>query len=121
LHELGHFVVALAVGMRPRSFYIGFPPAVVKVRRHGIEYGIGAIPLGGFVRIPGMHRPAAGDLVAFTGGALREEPGLLGPVQRVRRALEAEDFAAAQEAVPELRRAVDTARLSPGARRAAAR
>ena len=43
--------------MRPRSFYIGFPPALVKVERKGIEYGIGMIPLGGLVRIPGMHRP----------------------------------------------------------------
>ena len=65
LHELGHFSVALAVGMRPRSFYIGFPPALVKVRRNGIEYGIGMIPLGGLVRIPGMHRPAARDLQVF--------------------------------------------------------
>jgi regulator of sigma E protease len=59
LHELGHFTVALAVGMRPRSFYVGFPPALVKMKRRGIEYGIGMIPLGGLVRIPGMHRPAA--------------------------------------------------------------
>jgi regulator of sigma E protease len=65
LHELGHFSVALAVGMRPRSFYIGFPPALVKIKRRGIEYGIGAIPLGGLVRIPGMHRPAAHDLQMF--------------------------------------------------------
>jgi hypothetical protein len=32
--------------MKPRAFYIGFPPALVKVRRNGIEYGIGAIPAG---------------------------------------------------------------------------
>ena len=32
------------------------------MRRNGIEYGIGAIPLGGYVKIPGMHRPAAADL-----------------------------------------------------------
>ena len=38
LHELGHFSVALAVGMRPRSFYIGFPPALAKVKHKGIEY-----------------------------------------------------------------------------------
>ena len=75
LHELGHFSVALAVGIRPRSFYIGFPPAVAKFRRNGIEYGIGAIPLGGLVRIPGMHRPAARDLEAFMSPALREDPG----------------------------------------------
>ena len=62
LHELGHFWVARAVGMRPRSFYIGFPPALVKVKRKGIEYGIGMIPLGGLVKLPGMNRPAARDL-----------------------------------------------------------
>ena len=62
LHEAGHFSVARAVGMRPRRFYLGFPPALVKVVRNGIEYGIGAIPLGGYVKIPGMHRPAASDL-----------------------------------------------------------
>jgi len=37
LHELGHFTMALAVGMRPRSFYVGFPPAVLKFKRNGIE------------------------------------------------------------------------------------
>ena len=41
VHEAGHFFTARAVGMSPRCFYIGFPPAVVKVKRQGIEYGIG--------------------------------------------------------------------------------
>ena len=62
IHELGHFGVALLVGMRPRSFYVGFPPAIAKIKRRGIEYGIGAIPLGGFVRLPGMHRPGPREL-----------------------------------------------------------
>ena len=35
IHEAGHFFTALAVGMRPRKFYVGFPPALVKVRRKG--------------------------------------------------------------------------------------
>jgi regulator of sigma E protease len=121
LHELGHFSVALAVGMRPRSFYIGFPPALVKVRRKGIEYGIGAIPLGGLVRIPGMHRPAARDLQAFVEPAVREQPGLAASVGAVRRALDVEDFEAARRAYPELARQVDAAPLSPGARRSAKR
>jgi regulator of sigma E protease len=121
LHELGHFSVALATGMRPRSFYIGFPPALVKIRRRGIEYGIGLIPLGGLVRIPGMHRPAGRDLQVFTEPAVREQPSLAGPVGCVRRALEAEDFAAARAAYPELERQVDAATLSPGARRSAKR
>jgi regulator of sigma E protease len=64
VHEAGHFFAARAVGMRPRRFYIGFPPAIVKTVRGGVEYGIGAIPLGGYVKIPGMHRAAPGDLRA---------------------------------------------------------
>jgi regulator of sigma E protease len=121
LHELGHFAVARLVGIRPRSFYVGFPPALVKVRRKGIEYGIGAIPLGGLVRIPGMNRPAGRDLETYLGPALREDPSLAPLVQRVRRALDADDFAAARAGLPELRGAVDAATLSPSARRPAAR
>jgi regulator of sigma E protease len=121
VHELGHFSVALAVGMRPRSFYVGFPPALVKVRRNGIEYGIGAIPLGGFARLPGMYRPAGRDLEAAMAPALQERPELAVPVQRVRRALDAGDLDGARTAVPALRAAVESASLSAGARRAAER
>jgi regulator of sigma E protease len=121
IHELGHFSVALAVGIRPRSFYVGFPPALAKVRRNGIEYGIGAIPLGGLVRIPGMHRPAGRDLDAFAGPALREQPDLVPDVQRVRRALDAGDLATARTALPQLQEAVEAASLSPAARRSARR
>jgi regulator of sigma E protease len=65
IHELGHFVAAKAVGMRATRFFIGFPPAVVKFRRGDTEYGIGAIPLGGYVKIVGMIRPRGRDLVAL--------------------------------------------------------
>ncbi|HEX5173058.1 MAG TPA: M50 family metallopeptidase [Gaiellaceae bacterium] len=121
LHELGHFTVARAVGMRPRSFYVFFPPALVKVRRNGIEYGIGMIPLGGLVRIPGMHRPAARDLRAAAEPAVREQPSLAPSVGLVRRALDAEDYEAARHAYPELERELSAAALSPGARRSAER
>jgi regulator of sigma E protease len=120
-HELGHFTMALAVKMRPRSFYIGFPPPLVKTRRNGIEYGIGMIPLGGLVRIPGMHRPAARDLQVFIEPAVREQPGLAAPVGAARRALEMEDYDAGRRAYPELAREVAAAQLSPGARRTAQR
>src|SRR5918996_3786706 len=81
IHELGHFLVARATGMSPRRFYVGFPPALVKVRRKGIEYGLGAIPLGGYVKIPGMHRPAPSDLDAHLGRAKEEASELAGPVE----------------------------------------
>jgi regulator of sigma E protease len=121
LHEAGHFYVARAVGMSPRRFYIGFPPALVKVTRKGTEYGIGAIPLGGYVKIPGMHRPAASDVDVQFGPALREAPQLVGPVARVKRPLEAGALDGARDDLPELEAAVEAAELSPSARRLSVR
>jgi regulator of sigma E protease len=55
LHELGHFVAAKAVGMRVERFFLFFPPKLFSVRRGETEYGVGALPLGGFVKITGMN------------------------------------------------------------------
>jgi regulator of sigma E protease len=55
LHEAGHFFAAKAVGMRVERFALFFPPLLYKVRRGETEYGIGAIPLGGYVKITGMN------------------------------------------------------------------
>jgi regulator of sigma E protease len=55
LHEAGHFTAAKAVGMRVERFSLFFGPMLVKVRRGETEYGIGPIPLGGYVRITGMN------------------------------------------------------------------
>ena len=54
LHEFGHFAAAKLTGMRVERFLLFFPPAIFKVRRGETEYGIGAIPLGGMVKITGM-------------------------------------------------------------------
>ncbi len=54
-HELGHFAAAKAVGMRVERFALFFPPMLFLVRRGETEYGVGAIPLGGYVRISGMN------------------------------------------------------------------
>jgi regulator of sigma E protease len=62
VHELGHFLAAKGTGMRALRFYVGFPPPVVRKTVGDTEYGIGAIPLGGYVKIPGMLRPDEGDL-----------------------------------------------------------
>jgi regulator of sigma E protease len=55
LHEFGHFAVAKAVGMRVERFSLFFGPMIVKFRRGETEYGIGPIPLGGYVKISGMN------------------------------------------------------------------
>ncbi len=121
IHEAGHFMTALAVRMRPRKFYIFFPPALVKWNRKGIEYGIGAIPLGGYVKIPGMHKPAAGDLEAHLEPARREAPSLAAAEAPVEQALAEERFDDARAELDALRARLAKIDLSEGARRAAER
>jgi regulator of sigma E protease len=115
IHELGHFVAAKAVGMRVTKFYVGFPPAVVKRTFRGTEYGIGAIPLGGFVRIVGMGRPRGKDLRACQEAAEKAaerrapgEPDRLTPaLERARMALDGGDAIAIREALALLGAAIE--------------
>jgi regulator of sigma E protease len=115
VHEAGHFFASLAVGLRPRRFYVGFPPAVAKTTRNGIEYGIGAIPLGGFVTIPGMHRPIPHDAERRFSRAVEEAPSLAGPLDRVKRTLDGDNLDAGLYAVDDLEDALRVATLSPAA------
>jgi regulator of sigma E protease len=55
IHEFGHFIAAKATGMRVERFFVFFPPKLVSIKRGETEYGIGALPLGGFVKITGMN------------------------------------------------------------------
>jgi regulator of sigma E protease len=55
LHELGHFTAAKAVGMRVERFSLFFPPLVARRKWGETEYAIGAVPLGGYVKITGMN------------------------------------------------------------------
>jgi regulator of sigma E protease len=55
LHELGHFAAAKAVGMRVERFSLFFPPLLLRRRRGETEYAVGAVPLGGYVKITGMN------------------------------------------------------------------
>ena len=54
LHELGHLLAAKYFGMRVEQFSIGFPPKIFGIKYGETEYSIGAIPLGGYVKITGM-------------------------------------------------------------------
>jgi regulator of sigma E protease len=54
LHELGHMLPAKWFGMRVEKFSIGFPPKLFGFKKGETEYMIGALPLGGFVKISGM-------------------------------------------------------------------
>ena len=55
LHELGHFATAKWSGMKVTEFFIGFGPRLWSVRKGETEYGVKALPLGGYVKIIGMH------------------------------------------------------------------
>jgi membrane-associated protease RseP (regulator of RpoE activity) len=55
LHETGHFVLAKKFGMKATRYFVGFGPTLWSTRRGETEYGIKALPLGGFVKIVGMH------------------------------------------------------------------
>jgi regulator of sigma E protease len=65
-HELGHFLAAKAVGMRVERFSLFFPPKIASFTRGETEYQIGALPLGGYVKITGMSPDEVAEL----------EPGL---------------------------------------------
>ncbi len=53
VHELGHFLAAKRVGIRVLKFQLGFNPTIWSIRRGDTEYGIGALPLGGYVKMAG--------------------------------------------------------------------
>ncbi|MCP2260776.1 RIP metalloprotease RseP [Streptoalloteichus tenebrarius] len=54
LHEFGHLLTAKAFGMKATRYFVGFGPKIFSFRRGETEYGLKAIPAGGFVQIVGM-------------------------------------------------------------------
>jgi len=60
LHELGHMMPAKRFGVKCTQYMVGFGPTIWSRRRGETEYGIKAIPLGGYVRMVGMFPPVAG-------------------------------------------------------------
>ena len=90
LHETGHFVLAKKFGMKVTRYFVGFGPTIWSTWRGETEYGIKAIPLGGFVKIVGMHSLDDPDDPEDEVRAFRITPGLAadpGPVRRLGHAL----------------------------------
>ena len=112
VHELGHFLVSLALGMRPRRFYIGF------LRRSGRRRGTAsstdwARSRSGVREDLGMHRPSPVDVDAGLGRALADTPSLSGATSRLRGALAAGDHDAARDSLRVLQELVDESDLPP--------
>jgi regulator of sigma E protease len=55
VHELGHFLAAKRVGIKVLKFQLGFNPTILSFKRGDTEYGIGAVPLGGYVKMAGEN------------------------------------------------------------------
>ena len=55
VHELGHFLAAKRVGIKVLKFQLGFNPTILSFRRGDTEYSIGALPLGGYVKMAGEN------------------------------------------------------------------
>ncbi|NIZ93412.1 M50 family metallopeptidase [Kineococcus rubinsiae] len=91
LHEVGHLLPAKRFGVKVTQYMVGFGPTVFSRRRGETEYGVKAIPLGGYIRMIGMFPPQAGD-----------EPGTLRATSTGRWALMADEArrASAEEVTP---------------------
>ena len=86
LHEAGHMLTARAFGMRVRRYFIGFGPKLVSTTRGHTEYGVAAVPFGGFCEIAGMtahdevteeeaphamrNKPAWQRIIVLSGGVI---------------------------------------------------
>jgi membrane-associated protease RseP (regulator of RpoE activity) len=55
IHEFGHYVAARAFGFRVLEYFVGFGPRLWSIRKGEIDYGVKAIPAGGYVKIAGMN------------------------------------------------------------------
>jgi membrane-associated protease RseP (regulator of RpoE activity) len=64
LHEVGHLVPAKRFGVKVTQYFVGFGNTVWSRRRGETEYGLKAIPLGGYVKLVGMLPPGRGDVTA---------------------------------------------------------
>ncbi len=80
IHELGHFIMAKRAGVRVEEFAIGFPPRLFSFKRGETTYSINALPLGGYVRMPGEN----GELTDTDG---KYDPRTFGAQTAGKRAL----------------------------------
>jgi membrane-associated protease RseP (regulator of RpoE activity) len=80
-HELGHYTAARRFGIRVPQFMVGFGPTIWSRQRGETEWGVKAIPLGGYIRMIGMIPPAPGQKV----GRSRRSGPMQGMIDDIRR------------------------------------
>ncbi|TXK17803.1 site-2 protease family protein [Homoserinibacter sp. GY 40078] len=92
LHELGHLVPAKLFGVKVGQYMIGFGPTLWSRRKGETEYGVKAIPLGGYISMAGMYPPARDG-----GGARTASTGFLDTLVQDAREQSAESITVGEE------------------------
>jgi membrane-associated protease RseP (regulator of RpoE activity) len=92
LHEIGHLVPAKLFGVRVGQYMIGFGPTLWSKRKGETEYGVKAIPLGGYISMAGMYPP-----VESGGKARTASTGFFQTLVQDARAANAETIPAGEE------------------------
>ncbi len=91
VHELGHFLAAKRVGIKVLKFQLGFNPTILSIRRGDTEYSLGALPLGGYVKMAGDNpeeaRSGSSDEFLSKTKWERFQVLIMGPVMNLALAL----------------------------------
>jgi regulator of sigma E protease len=91
VHELGHFLAAKRIGIKVLKFQLGFNPTIFSIRRGETEYSIGALPLGGYVKMAGENpdEPSTGSPEEFMSRTKWErfQVLIMGPLMNLALAL----------------------------------
>jgi regulator of sigma E protease len=91
VHELGHFLAAKRIGIKVLKFQLGFNPTVFSIRRGDTEYSVGALPLGGYVKMAGENpeEPQSGGPEEFLSRTKweRSQVLIMGPLMNLGLAL----------------------------------
>jgi len=73
LHEMGHFLAARAFGVKVHEFMVGLPGPSLRIHTKKMDWGVTAIPLGGYVRIAGMEPGEEDELLGEALVAIRDQ------------------------------------------------
>ncbi|HEY7975460.1 MAG TPA: site-2 protease family protein, partial [Ktedonobacterales bacterium] len=74
VHEFGHFITAKWAGIRVDEFAIGFPPRLMSFTRGETTYSINALPIGGYVRMPGENGETTNEAGTYDPRAFASKP-----------------------------------------------
>lgn len=74
IHELGHYIMARRVGMKVEAFSIGFGKPIFSWMRDGVEWKVGILPFGGYVKIAGTEGETDEDIYNSPGGFFNKSP-----------------------------------------------